>query len=89
MLSKRAEKMSSPDYRGTGGGTSMADAREYINSLLAVSENADIPEAAASAMKSKSEWKASRAAGVGPEAAYATYEDYVSDYLRYLTEAGV
>ena len=45
--------------------------------------------AAASAMKSKSEWKESRAAGVGPEAAYATYEDYVSDYLRYLTEAGV
>ena len=45
--------------------------------------------AAASAMKSKSEWKANRAAGVGPEAEYDTYEDYVSDYLRYLTEAGV
>ncbi|MBE6961284.1 MAG: hypothetical protein E7445_02390 [Ruminococcaceae bacterium] len=87
-LAKRAEKMSSPDYRGTGGGTSMAEASEYIDSLLEISEAAEIPEAAASAMKSKSEWKESRAAGVGPEAEYATYEDYVSDYLRYLTEAG-
>ena len=81
--------MSGSDYHGAGGGTSMAAAEAYIDSLLAISEDADIPKAAASAMKSKSEWKESRAAGVGPEAEYATYEDYVSDYLRYLTEAGV
>ena len=88
-LEKRAEKMSSPDYHGTGGGTSMAEAQRYINGLLEVSEDADIPEAAATEMKSKSEWKESRAAGIGPEAEYATYEDYVSDYLQYLMEEGV
>jgi len=88
-LQKRAEKMSSSDYHGTGGGTSMAEAQRYINGLLEVSEDVDIPEAAATEMKSKSEWKESRAAGIGPEAEYATYEDYVSDYLRYLMEESV
>ena len=52
-------------------------------------EKEAVGETAATEMKSKSEWKESRAAGIGPEAEYATYEDYVSDYLRYLMEESV
>ena len=37
-LAKRAEKMASPDYHGTGGGTSMEEARAYVESLLAGTE---------------------------------------------------
>ena len=37
-LAARAEKMSSPDYKGTGGGTSMEEAYAYIEQLLAESE---------------------------------------------------
>ena len=37
-LAARAEKMSSPDYHGTGGGTSMEEAYAYIEQLLADSE---------------------------------------------------
>ena len=78
--------MSSPDYHGSGGGTSMEEARAYVESLLAGTEDVEISERDAAQMLDKSAWKESRAAGIGPEAEYATYEDYVSDYLRYLME---
>ena len=88
-LRKREEKMADPAYGGTGGGTSMDTARQYIESLLAASEGAGISERDASGMLDKSEWKEKRASGTGVEASYATYEDYVRDYLRYLTEERV
>ena len=87
-LDKRAAKMADSAYGGTGGGTSMEAARQYIESLLAYSEDADISRSAAAKLLSKSEWKEQRASGTGIEASYATYEDYVSDYLRYLTREG-
>lgn len=40
-LAARAEKMSSPDYKGTGGGTSMEEAWAQIEQLLAESEEED------------------------------------------------
>lgn len=87
-LDKRAAKMADPAYTGTGGGTSMEEARQYIHRLLAAAADPV-------GMLSGDAWQEQRdgylRSGSGPVevTAYDTYEDYVRDYLRYLAEGSV
>lgn len=59
-LEKRAEKMADPNYKGTGGGTSMAQAYKTIDSILAEYDSAE--KAKANAAKAEADYQAQLAA---------------------------
>ena len=93
-LEKRAAKMADPAYGGNGGGTSMAEAYAYVESLLAGTANAEkaaqqylrengYTEAEVNGMLSEAAWQERRRSylrnGSGP--AEVTDYDTYEDYL--------